>query len=111
MAEDKITATVFRESGFVMAGIHRLILAVTDGADTLRINASFAQSLTQRQGTAFTEGAVVFFRAAFIAVAFNQQFHVGVSRQSRRHGSDVGLFAVLHDGTVKFEMNRVSREG
>src|ERR1035437_8553448 len=89
MEQDKITATVFRPSGFAVAGVGGFVLAVTDGADARRGHARPGQGFAERERAAFAERAVVFFRAAFVAVAFDQQLVAGVRRERRSDGGNI----------------------
>jgi hypothetical protein len=76
MQQHKVVAAVFRPRGFVVAGVHRLVLAVADGADARRVNAILGQRLARGQRAAFAERAVVFLRAAFVAIALDEQLRV-----------------------------------
>ena len=82
MQQDEIVAAVFRPRGFVVAGIGRLVLAVADGADAVGADAELGQRLAGGQRAAFAERAVVFLRAALVAVALDEQL-----RRSRRRST------------------------
>src|ERR1017187_4688921 len=89
MEQDEIAATVFRPGGFVVAGVGGLVFAVADGADARRVNARLRERLAEGERAAFAERAIVFFRAAFVAVAFDQQVVAGVRRERRSDGGNI----------------------
>src|SRR5674476_1411708 len=93
MEQDEIAATVFRPSGFVVAGVGGLVLAVADGADARRVNARLGQGFAERERAAFAERAVVFFRAAFVAIAFDEQLVAGTRCERRGDGGNIRLLA------------------
>ena len=111
MQQDKIITTVFGPGGFIMAGISRLVFAVADGANPVGINPQFCQRFAGGQRTAFAEGTIIFFSTAFIAIAFDQQFGIGISVKRGGDGLDARLFAVTNDGAVVGKMNGVSSQG
>ena len=83
MQQNEIVAAVFRPGGFVVAGVNRLVLAVADGADAHRVNAQLGQRLARGQRAAFAERAVVFLRAALVAIALDEQLRVRVGSSTR----------------------------
>jgi hypothetical protein len=89
--------------------VNGLVLAVADGADAHRVNAQFGQRLAQRQRAAFAERAVVFLRAAFVAIAFDEQLRARVRAQRGGNGLKIRLLAVSYGGAVVGKMNRVRR--
>ena len=64
-----------------MASVHRPVLAIADGPNSRGIDPALGQRLAQGQRTPFTERAVVFPGSALVAVAFNEQFGIGVGLQ------------------------------
>src|ERR1035437_479348 len=89
MEQDEIATAVFRPGGFVVAGVGGFVLAVADGADARRVNARLGQRFAEGERAAFAERAIVFFRAAFVAVAFDEQLVAGVRRERRSDGRNV----------------------
>ena len=73
MQQHEIVAAVFRPRGLVVAGVSRLVLAERLGKDAHRVHAQFGQRLARRQRAAFAERAVVFLRAALVAIALDEQ--------------------------------------
>jgi len=64
-----------------MASVHRPVLAIADGPNSRGIDPDLGQCLAQGQRAAFAEGAVVLPGAALVAVAFDEQFGIGVGLQ------------------------------
>ena len=93
-----------------MASVHRLVLAVADGPNSRGIDPDLGQRLAQGQRAAFAERAVVFPGAALVAVAFNEQFGIGIGLQRPGDTGNVRLFSVQNHRAVKIEMHRVSRQ-
>src|ERR1035437_7772438 len=90
MEQDEIATAVFRPSGFVVAGVGGLVFAVADGADARRVNSRLGQRFAEVERAAFAKRAIVFFRAAFVAVAFDEQLVAGTRRERRGNGGNIG---------------------
>jgi hypothetical protein len=95
---------------FVVAGVNRLVLAVADGADAHRVNAQLGQRLAGGQRAAFAERAVVFLRAALVAIALDEQLRARVGTQRAGNGLQIRLLAVTNDRAVVGKMNCVGRQ-
>src|SRR5271165_3995381 len=74
----EVIPAVLGPGGLVVGGVHRLVLAIADGADARRIDAVLGQRLAGGQRAAFAKRPVVFLRAALIAVALDEQLQVRI---------------------------------
>ena len=93
-----------------MAVRRRLVLAITAGEDAHRVNVQLGQRLAGGQRAAFAERAVVFLRAALVAIALDQQLGAGVRLQRLGHHHQLGALGAWNDRAVKLEVNCVRRE-
>src|SRR5208337_989545 len=105
--EDENAASVLRPRGFVVPGIHRAIFAVTDGDHLSSVHSVLNQIFAQRQRTPLTQGAVIFFGPALVAVALDLHRVTRIGFQVIGHGGNLALFVGLHHRAVKIKMDRV----
>src|SRR5690348_17757033 len=101
MEQDEIVTPVPGPGAFVVGGIHRLVFAVADGANAVRADASLGQRFAGGQRAAFAERAIVFLRAAFVAIAFDEQLVTGIGAQSRGHSGNAVLLTAPDDRAVE----------
>ena len=86
------------------------ILAETGGIDPQRFDAQLHESFAQRQGTALTERTIVFFGAAFIAMAIDFHGGAGIAFEVIRDRTDFGFFAGFYVRTIEVKMDGVLAE-
>src|SRR5579859_6774382 len=108
MQEDELVAAVLGPCGFVMTGIRRLVLAIALRENALSINTLLAQGGAGGESAMITQGAVIFFRTAFVAVAFDHQFGAGIGFQGIGNALNIGFFGAQNGGAIKLEMNGVT---
>lgn len=75
-----------------------------------RIDAEENQGFADPQRPAFTQGAVVFLRAAFIAMTVDQHGEVGVGTEMGGDEFDFGELRFADVGDAEFEVDRVRSE-
>src|SRR5690242_19734871 len=85
MEQYEISPAILRPGSFVVLERirQRLVLAIADGADAHRVNAGLGQRLAQRLGATFAERAIILFRAALVAISFDEQFGARIGFQGR----------------------------
>ena len=103
--QDKDAPTVLRPGGFIMGGIHRLVLAEADRGQTARVNPKPLQLRQRSLRPSFAEGAVVFRCAAFVAIAFDDQL-LAVAFQRFRHCRNLRHLAGFDLRAVVIEVHR-----
>ncbi len=103
-------AAVLRPAGDVVTDRHRTLLAVGDGAHTVRIDAARSEIAAHRLGAACAECDVVFAGAALVRMAFDGEGIAVVGLQPLRlllQGGDrlraqLGLVALEEQAVADF---------
>lgn len=90
--ECEVIDAVLLPALFVVLGAEGFFFAVTDGSDAFGGNSLLDQRLLCRFGAAGAESDVVLFRAAIVAMAFDEHFDAGMLDQEG--------FVILHDGRI-----------
>src|SRR6185312_9006209 len=102
---DKIIAAILFPRALVVSIGERLVFTVTESVHAIGGDAEADELLTASQPAAFTERAIVLFRAAFVAVSFDAHRSFRMVLQIIGHGGDLGFIRGRHGGAVIGEMN------
>src|SRR2546423_1666788 len=98
-------------SGVGVVGVYGLVVVEADGVNAACIDAGFNEFFANGLRAAFAKRAIVFVRAAFVAMSFDFYCVGGVGFEIIGNGSHLGMFRWFHYGAVVFEMDRVGFQG
>jgi hypothetical protein len=76
---NEVGSAILGPSLFVMAGIERFVLAVTDRGDSIRGKAKGDEKLLRALSPPFAQGKIVFRSSPFVAVALDLDLGVWIS--------------------------------
>src|SRR6185312_2294748 len=85
---DEVPATVLMPALLVRVAAERLLFAHAVGGNALRVHTLRNQSLLHSFGTAGSEGEVVFFGSALVAVSFDRERQLRMLLQELRVGGE-----------------------
>ena len=90
-----------------MARVYRAVLAESCRIDATGIDAKSDEVLAQSQRASFTQRAIIFLGASFIAMAFDFDGVGRVCFEVLRYRGDIRLLRRFHHRTVKIEVDGV----
>src|SRR5437868_7588727 len=108
--EDEFAAAVFLPRALVVTGIGRFVFAVADDIHDVGPETVGGEPLTDRQRAAIAEGAIVFLRATFIAMAFDEQRIAGHAFHPANDFFQLGNFTRTNRRFIEVEINRLIRK-
>src|SRR5579862_9898454 len=79
--DDEVPSSILRPARLVVAGTERRVLPEAVDGDAICRNAERGEVRLDRLGAVFAEREIVFFRAAFVGVAFHPDGRVGPALQ------------------------------
>src|SRR5687768_3442782 len=105
-----VRAPVLRPGLLVVAGRHRLLLAVADGLDAAVSDAQHRHHLLHRLGATLAEGEVVLAAAALVAIALDADARVALVAEVAGMRLHHAAVLVLHGVGVVVEEHAALRE-
>jgi len=96
----EIIAAILFPRAFVVAIGKWLVFAVAQSIHATRFNPKADEFLAAGQRAAFAERAIVFLRAAFVAIAFDANRDFGVALHVFSHGGELRFITSGNCGTV-----------